>query len=75
MIHDGVGVGRKLIEDPVENACGEERVDIADIKTTRVKILAWLRLIFIQFWLSARLQTSKLLAEREGKRLTDAGRQ
>lgn len=33
VIHDGLGVREKLVEAPVEEAGGDEGVDIADIET------------------------------------------
>jgi hypothetical protein len=43
VVHDGLGVREKSIEAPVENASGDEGVDIADVETAQVKMLAWLR--------------------------------
>jgi hypothetical protein len=43
VVHDRLGVREKSIEAPVEDAGGDEGVDIADIETTQVEILAWLQ--------------------------------
>jgi hypothetical protein len=40
VVHDGLGVREKSIEGPVEEAGGDEGVDIADVKTAQVEILA-----------------------------------
>lgn len=43
VVHDGLGVREEAIEAPVEDAAGDEGVDIANVKTAQVKLLAWLR--------------------------------
>jgi hypothetical protein len=42
MVHDGLGVRKKFIEAPVEDAGCEEGVDVSDAETVQVDIiLAW----------------------------------
>jgi hypothetical protein len=43
VVHDGLGVREKSIEAPVEDAGGDEGVDIADVETAQVEILAYLQ--------------------------------
>jgi hypothetical protein len=40
VVQDGLIVREELIEGPIEEAGGEEGVDIADIETTQVEMLA-----------------------------------
>ena len=40
VVHEGVGVRDEAIEGPVEDAGGDEGVDIADVETARVELLA-----------------------------------
>ena len=42
VVHDRLGVREKSIEAPVEEAGGDEGVDIADVETAQVEMLAWL---------------------------------
>jgi hypothetical protein len=73
MVHDGLGVREKLIKAPVEDAGGDEGVDIADVVTADVSITPTeLRSTLA----GGKLFASKLLAcgDREGKRLTGVDR-
>ena len=64
VVHDGLGVREKSIEAPVEDAGGDEGVDIADIETAQVEMLAWLRPSCARRWLAASsLQASCLRGE------------
>jgi hypothetical protein len=40
MVHDGLGMREKSIEAPVEDAGGDKGVNIADVETAQVEILA-----------------------------------
>jgi hypothetical protein len=42
VVHDRLGVREEAIEAPVEDAGGDEGVDVADIETAQVELLAWL---------------------------------
>ena len=42
VVHDGLGVREEAIEAPVEDAGGDEGVDVADVETAQVDLLAWL---------------------------------
>jgi hypothetical protein len=42
VVHDGLGVRDEAIEAPVEDAGGDEGVDVADVETVQVELLAWL---------------------------------
>lgn len=53
VVHDGLGVREKSIEAPVEDAGGNEGVDIADVETAQVEMLAWLRSSCARRWLAA----------------------
>ena len=39
MVHDGFGVREETIEGPVEDASGDERVDVSDRETVKVDML------------------------------------
>jgi hypothetical protein len=43
VVHDGLGVREKSIEGPVEEAGGDEGVDIADVEPAKVEMLARLQ--------------------------------
>ena len=53
VVHNGLGVREESIETPVEDAGGDEGVDIADVETAQVEILAWLRPSCARRWLAA----------------------
>jgi hypothetical protein len=53
VVHNGLGVREKPIEAPVEDASGDEGVDITDCETAQVEMLAWLRPSCAQRWLAA----------------------
>ena len=40
VVHDGVGVREEAVEAPVEDAGGDEGVDVADVETAQVEALA-----------------------------------
>ncbi len=40
MVHDGLGVREEAIEAPVEDAGGDEGVDVADVETAQGELLA-----------------------------------
>jgi hypothetical protein len=40
VVHDRLGVREEAIESPVEDASGDEGVDIADVETEQVELLA-----------------------------------
>ena len=65
VVHDGLGVRDEAIEAPVEDAGGDEGVDVADVETAQVELLAWLRPWNLRSTLaSGKLIASKLLAGR-----------
>ena len=39
VVHDGLGVGKEAVEAPVEDAGGDEGVDVADVETANYKNL------------------------------------
>lgn len=41
VVHDGVGVREEAVEAPVEDAGGDERVDVADVEPIGGELLAW----------------------------------
>jgi len=53
VVHDGLCVREKSIEAPVEDAGSDERVDIPDVETAQVEMLAWLRPGCARRWLAA----------------------
>ena len=40
MVHDGLGVREEAVKAPVEDAGGDEGVDIADVETARVDVIS-----------------------------------
>ena len=66
----------EAIEAPVKDAGGDEGVDIADVETAQVGLLAHLRPNCLSTLANGKIDGGKLLAsgEKEGKRLTDVDR-
>ena len=65
MVHDGLGVREKSIEAPVEDASGDEGVDIADAEPAQVEIVSVAPAKLRSTLASSKLFASKLLAGRE----------
>ena len=64
----------KTIETPVEDAGGDEGIDVADAETIEVEMLAWLQPSRARLWLAASSLQQVACGEREGKRLTGVDR-
>jgi len=70
VVHDGFGVREESIEAPVEDAGSDEGVDVADIETAQVELLAWLRPSCARRWLAASsLRASCFREEGKGRGL------
>ncbi len=53
VVHDGLGVREEAVEAPVEDAGGDEGVDVADVETAQVELSASLRTSWGRPWLAA----------------------
>lgn len=68
VVHDGLGVREEAIEAPVEDAGGDEGVDVADVEAAQGEWLAWLRPSCARRWLAASsLRASCLWGRGKGR--------
>lgn len=54
VVHDGLGMRKEAVEAPVEDASGDEGVDVADVETAQVELSAWLQLTCTRRWQAAK---------------------
>ena len=69
VVHDGLRVREEAVEAPVEDASGDEGVDVADAETARVEMLVWLRPCSLDGGYRQALCNQDICGEREGRGL------